>query len=217
MQLHPFGGGLWVTQCTGLGFKIRRREPAPLRRTWDGEITCIWSHVQWEMERRRRNWNSWYWSIDQNSYCFWRFQYSEQFRRTCFTVPKSMKLLLRSETSFFLNRHGDFYLFAQARWGEFLVLSKYLLFLTARSPVFEVMFSERWNEGKEIEIPDIDRLTKVLIILDSFNILKFWPTCLTVPKNMKLLLWSKTSFCLWLHVDFYLFAQVRWGEFLVLH
>ena len=34
------------------------------------------------------------------------------------------------------------------------------LFLKARSPVFETMFSERWNEGKrEIKIPDVDSAT----------------------------------------------------------
>ena len=34
------------------------------------------------------------------------------------------------------------------------------LFLKARSPVFQAMFSGRWNEGnKEIKIPDIDPVT----------------------------------------------------------
>ena len=34
------------------------------------------------------------------------------------------------------------------------------LFLKLRSPVFEAMFSERWNAGsKEIEIPDVDPTT----------------------------------------------------------
>ena len=34
------------------------------------------------------------------------------------------------------------------------------LFLKARSPVFQTMFSNRWNEGnKEIEVPDINPAT----------------------------------------------------------
>ena len=34
------------------------------------------------------------------------------------------------------------------------------LFLKARSPVFQAMFSGRWNEGnKEIKIPDVDPVT----------------------------------------------------------
>ena len=44
------------------------------------------------------------------------------------------------------------------------------LFLKARSPVFEAMFSDRWNEGsKEIKIPDIDSMTFAAFLKVSYK------------------------------------------------